>query len=103
MSRPRRGRRASRTIEPLERRLLLAAPDVALVPGSGYFSANFTPTDIAAANWNADGRADLLAGHAGGSVHTLVGNGGGGFSIVYSTQVGFPVSQVAAGDFNDDG
>ncbi|HEY5599702.1 MAG TPA: VCBS repeat-containing protein, partial [Candidatus Manganitrophaceae bacterium] len=53
--------------------------------------------EIAAGDWNLDGRLDLVVGNA-----LLIGNGAGGFTIGPSTGIGGQ-GGIAAGDWNLDG
>ena len=66
-----------------------------------------TPGELVAADFDADGRTDLAVatrgGSGGGYVKVLLGNGTGGFSVVYNLLAGASITDLAAGEFNGDG
>ena len=66
-----------------------------------------TPTHaliIAAADFNGDGKLDLVVdGGAGGALIILLGNGDGTFSVASTPVTSFEPAFVATGDFNGDG
>ena len=86
---------------------------VLLGNGDGTFQAGveyasgLKPTSVLVADFNGDGKPDLLLGRGGSnSVSLLLGNGDGTFQSALSFDdgsTGFSASNVAAGDFNDDG
>lgn len=77
--------------------------------GDGTFQAHvdyavsYNLLSVAAADFNGDGRLDLVVGDYNGEVSTLLGNGDGTFRPpVYYRLVFTPAQQVAVGDFNGD-
>src|SRR5439155_690451 len=66
--------------------------------------AGYSPSAVAVADFNGDGRADLVTANSGsGDVSILLGNGDGTFRAAVNYWVGAIVASVAAGDFNGDG
>lgn len=67
------------------------------------FSTDLTPADVAAADFNGDGKVDLAVATGNNSVSVLLGAGDGTFP----THVEYPVpghpSSILTGDFNGDG
>ena len=64
------------------------------------------PRSVAAADFNADGKLDLVTANFGANTVTvLLGNGSGGFSAAHGSPfaVGSMPSSVAVGDLNGDG
>lgn len=98
----RRQRRSLPSLHPLERRIVLAAPSITLVPGPGYFSSGFAPTDMAVGRFNNDNFPDLVVGQSNG-FRVLLGDGGGGFTLGTTVGTPFVVGKVAAGDLTGDG
>lgn len=83
--------------------------------GSGAFGAPATfsvgsgsigPTMVAVADFNGDGRSDLVANGSSGDIQILMGNGNGTFAphVSYAAdQQGLYLTSLAVGDFNTDG
>ncbi len=74
-------------------------------PGSP-FAVGSMPRSVAAADFNADGKLDLVTANFGANTVTvLLGNGSGGFSAAHGSPfaVGSMPSSVAVGDLNGDG
>src|SRR5262249_18170640 len=68
------------------------------------FNVGTNPFDLAAADFNNDGKKDLAVANRGSNnVSILLGNGAGGFSSPTNIAVGIAPSQIAAADFNLDG
>ncbi|MBA3287766.1 MAG: VCBS repeat-containing protein, partial [Acidimicrobiia bacterium] len=85
-------------IETLEKRQLLSFSPAAAYP------VGPDPQAIASADFNGDGRLDLVSANAGGnSVSVLLGSGNGAFSAALDYGTGAYPRSVAAGDFNGDG
>lgn len=91
--------------------ILSASVDVLIGRGDGTF-ANHTnhsiplyPYDIAAGDFNGDGKPDLVVDsfNTPGLISILLGNGNGSFTIRKDTAVGNQPARLATGDFNGDG
>lgn len=68
------------------------------------FSSGTCPVAIAAADFNGDGKIDLvIADFEGTSVSVLLGHGDGNFNAPVDYPVGSFPDSVAVGDFNHDG
>lgn len=83
---------------------------VLLNDGAGHLSATtsipltHSLTALAAADLKANGRDDLFAANADGTVSVLEGDGKGGFSAHSAVKVSAgAISSIVAGDFNRDG
>ncbi|HLJ49942.1 MAG TPA: FG-GAP-like repeat-containing protein [Bryobacteraceae bacterium] len=70
----------------------------------GPVASAATPVDMYAADFNADGKMDLVYGDVDDSqVVVLLGNGDGTFRAPVTYAVGFPPQSIVAADFNGDG
>jgi len=71
---------------------------------SSFSPVGGTPTSVAVADFNRDGRLDLAAANEGShSVSVLLGNGDGTFNAATHSNVKSASESVAVGDFNGDG
>jgi hypothetical protein len=61
------------------------------------------PVDVATADVNGDGKADLISEDAAGAIALLAGDGAGGFTALPSVALPQRAIVVNAGDFNADG
>ena len=67
-------------------------------------SVSSQPFSVAKADFNADGKTDLVTANSGnGTVSVLLGNGNGTFAAAASSTVGTQPECVAVADFNNDG
>jgi uncharacterized repeat protein (TIGR01451 family) len=90
---------------------VIGTVSILLSNGDGTFRnsisspAGTSPDSIVAADFNADGKADLAIGGAAGALTILLGNGDGTFATPALSTLGSSVVAVdaAAGDFNGDG
>jgi uncharacterized protein (TIGR03437 family) len=74
--------------------------------GSSPFAVGTNPASVAVADFNGDGKPDIVTANTGADdVTVLLGNGSGGFAAAQGSP--FPVGlfphSVAVGDFNGDG
>ena len=93
----RRGAVAPMTHEALEgRRLMSFAPAVDYPTGP-------QPKEIVTADFNHDGRLDLVTSNESNSVSVLVGNGDGSFGAPRTFPAGSSVQSLTVGDFDNDG
>jgi hypothetical protein len=84
---------------------------VSVTPASGFSSQSYQtpayaePEYLAVADFNGDGKADLLfsGGYTGGYMTLLLGDGTGGFTDANTFLVGTQALFVAVADFNADG
>lgn len=85
------------------------AVSILLGNGNGTFAshANFGPTilgvDLVAADFDADGKLDLLVSSNQGSVYMMLGNGNGTFQPDQPFGMGELSGSLTVGDLNDDG
>jgi hypothetical protein len=79
---------------------------VLFAPASGSpYVVGSRPGDVAVADVNGDGAADVIAANAGdGSIGVLLGDGGGAFRPApgNAPRIGVPPHLIAVGDFNSD-
>jgi FG-GAP-like repeat len=69
-----------------------------------YAAGNGTLSDLAVADFNGDGRLDLIASNSStGTAVVLLGTGTGAFTLAADADVGTVPAGVAVGDFNGDG
>ena len=82
------------------------AADTFVSPGGSPFAVGTNPLSLAVADFNNDGKADVVVvNEATSNVTVLLGNGNGGFTATGGSPIAtgtFPYS-VAVGDFNGDG
>ena len=85
-------------LEPLETRCLLSFSPAASYP------VGSSPQAIATADFNGDGKADIVTANTNSNtVSVLINNGDGTFGTTENLAVGVAPVSVAVGDFNDDG
>ncbi len=73
-------------------------------PRSVYFAAGASPQSVAIADFNRNGRPDLIVANTGtNAVALLAGNGDGTFQTPVNLGAGAGPSSVTAADFNADG
>jgi hypothetical protein len=59
---------------------------------------------LGAGDWNLDGKADLIARDANGTLQLYPGNGAGGIGAAQTLETGWQgISVISVGDFNNDG
>jgi large repetitive protein len=89
------------SVEGLEIRLHLSAISFG---NSVSYPVGDGPASVAVADFNGDGRADLVTANSGDdTVSVLLGNGDGTFQSARTFSVGNYPDSVAVGDFNGDG
>jgi hypothetical protein len=83
---------------------------VVLGDGTGHFGGtSFFPIsrtlfgNIAAGDFNNDGKPDLVTSGQSDGISLLLGDGAGGFAPTTNVSTGFSTKGVAVGDFNGDG
>ncbi len=68
------------------------------------FPAGQNPTSVTLADFNGDGKLDVVAANQGSNnISVLLGNGDGTFKSAQNTAVGQSPDSLAVGDFNRDG
>jgi hypothetical protein len=67
------------------------------------FNANGAPDSVAVADFNGDGKPDLVTTNQGDTLSVLPGDGKGNFGNPYTFTVGTGPVSAATGDFNGDG
>jgi hypothetical protein len=77
------------------RPLFKPAPGIPLHTGS-------RPNDIAVADWNGDGKLDVVTCNVGDTVSVLLGNGRGGFKPAPGSPINAAAHLIAVGDVNND-
>ena len=60
------------------------------------------PNDIAVADWNKDGKLDIVTCNDGDTVTVLLGNGRGGFTPASGSPINVAAHLIAVGDVNND-
>lgn len=84
--------------------LLLGNGDGTFTPATVSPVTGSTPESVAVADFNGDGKLDLVTGNSGGnSVTVLMGNGDGTFAAPQSFAADTSAIFAAVGDFNGDG
>ena len=61
------------------------------------------PNDIAVADWNKDGKLDIVTCNDGDTVTVLLGDGRGGFTPAPDSPINVAAHLIAVGDVNNDG
>jgi hypothetical protein len=82
--------------------VLLNKGDGTFQPRTDYFFMVGTPWAVAAADFDLDGRTDLVAS-VGASVSVFLGNGSGALQAPIESPAGPSAGAIAIGDFNRDG
>ena len=67
------------------------------------FPGGYRPTTVASADFNGDGKADIVVGNFSGSLQVLQGLGAGNFSAPQAYQIVASATSIALADFNGDG
>src|SRR5882724_7685519 len=89
--------------ESLGRRVMLASALAAFAAQQTFGTGN-GPNAVATADFNGDGRIDLVVPNdSSGTVSVMLGNGNGTFGAPQSFGVGAKPYPVAVGDMNGDG
>ena len=77
--------------------------DSLFTPAPGFtLAVDGRPNDIAVADWNKDGRLDVVTCNAGDTVTVLLGNGRGGFTPAPGSPLNVGAHLIAVGDVNND-
>ena len=86
-------------------RVMLGNGDGSFQPPSTASYAGFEPSIRAVADFDGDGKADLIVDHLGSSLFSFLrGNGDGTFQNVFDASGGAsPLAAIMVGDFNADG
>jgi hypothetical protein len=72
-------------------------------PAQGFpLSLGSRPNDIAVADWNKDGKLDIVTCNAGDTLTVLLGNGRGGFTPAPGSPINAAAHLIAVGDVNND-
>ncbi len=82
--------------------ILLGNGDGTFQPQTQYATGS-SPFSVTVADFNGDGRADLVTANASNTVGILLGNGDGTFGAVTNYGAGSIPTSVAVADFNGDG
>lgn len=84
--------------------ILLGNGDGTFQAAVNYSAGGDVPNSITSADFNGDGKSDLVIANMGTSnVSVFLGNGDGTFGSAASYGVGLAPGSVAVGDFNEDG
>lgn len=73
-------------------------------PAPGFpLDIGSSPNDIAVADWNKDGKLDIVTCNEGDTVTVLMSNGRGGFTPAPGSPINVAAHFIATGDVNNDG
>lgn len=77
--------------------------DALFTPAPGFpLSIGSRPNDVAVADWNKDGKLDIVTCNDGDTVTILLGNGRGGFTPAPGSPINVAAHLVVVGDVNND-
>ena len=77
--------------------------DALFTPAPGFpLNISSRPNDIVVADWNKDGKLDIVTCNDGNTVTVLLGNGRGGLTPAPGSPINVAAHLVAAGDVNND-
>ena len=77
--------------------------DSLFTPAPGFpLNIGSRPNDIAVADWNKDGKLDVVTCNDGDTVTVLLGNGRGGFTPAPGSPINVAAHLIAVGDVNND-